>query len=86
MKRRGVKRQCVDHLGGKCAICGYCRSLVALDFHHLDPTLKSKGIGILIQEDLEFENLTLQVELDKCVLLCCRCHRELHDQRCDTAL
>jgi hypothetical protein len=27
----------VDERGGRCALCGYDRSLAALHFHHLDP-------------------------------------------------
>jgi hypothetical protein len=36
-KRRRMKRRLVDEAGGSCALCGYERSLAALQFHHVDP-------------------------------------------------
>lgn len=65
------KQKAVDYLGGQCKICGYKKCLAALDFHHLDPS-KKEGI----KDYRSFENN--KSELDKCILLCCRCHRELH--------
>lgn len=47
---------------------------MAFDFHHPDPLEKDFTIS---------EKMTswkrIKPELDKCVLLCCRCHREVHD-------
>ncbi len=36
-KRRRVKLALVQEAGGKCALCGYARSIAALEFHHVDP-------------------------------------------------
>ena len=56
-------------------ICGYRKCVGALDFHHIDEKTK--------QFDLSSHGLTrawsrTQIELDKCVLLCANCHREIH--------
>jgi len=72
--RRKIKQKAVDYLGGSCKECGYNKCITAMDFHHLDPSQKDFGIGS--GNSLSWDKI--QKELDKCVLLCCRCHRELH--------
>lgn len=73
-RRRELRARAIAHKGGKCEICGYDQSPAAFDFHHLDPTEKDFAIS---------ERMTswavIEKELQKCVLLCCRCHREVHD-------
>lgn len=72
--KQNLKQKCVDYKGGKCKICNYNKDITALDFHHLDPTQKDFSIS---KGKTKFTNL-VQKELDKCILLCCRCHREVH--------
>jgi hypothetical protein len=79
-ERARVKQECVDYLGEKCKLCGYSRCNGVLDFHHLDENKKSFTIsdktrgrgGALVK----FEEL--KDELDKCIILCSNCHKELH--------
>lgn len=68
-----AKKAFVEYKGGKCVICMYSLCLSALDFHHLDSIKKDFQIGTK-------NSLTdvVRKELDKCVLVCCRCHREIH--------
>jgi len=74
--RQEKKRRAVDYKGGSCQICGYNKSMRALEFHHLDPSKKEFGISESnIQRTWELQ----KAELDKCILLCCRCHAEVHD-------
>lgn len=73
-----LKKQCVDYLGGKCVVCGYDKNLAALEFHHKNP--KEKDFAITRKALCSFESIRL--ELDKCELLCCRCHREHHHPDC----
>lgn len=47
---------------------------MAFDFHHLDPMEKDFSIS---DRMTSFEAIVR--ELAKCVLLCARCHREVHD-------
>jgi hypothetical protein len=70
---RQIKQRAVDYLGGKCKKCGYNKSLVALDFNHLDPSKKLKNLSAM-QRGNSWE--TIKRELDKCELLCANCHRE----------
>lgn len=59
----------------RCSRCGYDRSYEALDFHHLDPSMKEIGICRLTRRVPTEQRLR---ELDKCIPLCSNCHRELH--------
>lgn len=73
--RFALKARMVEYMGGGCQVCGFNRSLAALDFHHIDPTEKHFNFGskhtIAIGD--------LETELKKCVCLCSNCHRELHE-------
>jgi hypothetical protein len=75
-KRRQRKQTLVRLLGGCCQICRYDRDCpAAYDFHHRDPASKSFEVssrGLLRRWD------ELLAEVAKCVLLCCRCHTEVH--------
>jgi hypothetical protein len=73
--RRKLKRRAVEYLGGKCSKCGYHKSIHALDFHHRDP--HEKEFTISAYSNLSWERVVK--ELDRCVLVCANCHRELHD-------
>ena len=74
-RRRKIKTMAIEYKGGKCNICGYHKCQGALDFHHLDE--KSKKF------DLSTKGLTrswvrTKDEVDKCMLVCANCHREIH--------
>jgi hypothetical protein len=56
--------------GGKCQLCGKMRSLLILQFHHLDPKTKCFTIGDGVNRS--FPNMVR--EAVKCVLLCSECH------------
>lgn len=71
--RREVKRKLIEYKGGKCQICGYNRCQEALEFHHLDPSQKDFTIS---GGTKSFESL--KPEVDKCILVCANCHREIH--------
>ncbi len=71
--RQRVKLRAIDYKGGKCQICGYSRCHQALDFHHLDPKQKEFSLsGISRSWD------SIKSEIDKCILVCANCHREIH--------
>jgi len=73
--RKEQIRKLKIYFGGKCTICKYDKYLQALDFHHIDPTKKEFGLGEN-RSGRSFERMIEEAE--KCVLLCCRCHREKH--------
>lgn len=74
-RRVRIKEELVEYKGGKCEICGYNKCLSALEFHHLDPSKKDFGIA----SNSSYKNITvLKKEIDKCILVCSNCHREIH--------
>lgn len=73
-RRQALREQALTYKGGACQICGYSRSHAALDFHHLDPMEKDFSISSRMTS---FN--AIKAELDKCVLVCANCHREIHD-------
>ena len=69
------KLDCIKYKGGKCSICGYNKYYGALEFHHLDPNEKEFGVG---EKGYTRSWEKVKQELDKCVLLCSNCHKEVH--------
>lgn len=65
----------IEYKGGKCCICDYNTYHGALEFHHVDSKTKIKAIS-------EYSYLTdldeIIKEVDKCLLVCANCHREIH--------
>ena len=66
----------IAYKGGKCQLCGYAKFQGALDLHHINPKHKKFGIG-----DKGYTRSWERVKagLDKCILLCANCHREIED-------
>lgn len=74
-RREKLKAMAIAYKGGKCQICGYDKCVGALEFHHIDPTQKDFGISAKGYTRSWDKN---RQELDKCVLVCANCHREIH--------
>ena len=72
---QGLKKLMVEYKGGSCIICGYNKYLGALEFHHLNP--KEKDFNLSHMKRYTFDD-KIKNELDKCVLVCSNCHREIH--------
>jgi predicted transcriptional regulator len=78
-KRRSKERKLffIEQKGGCCQKCGYKKNLSALSFHHRSPAEKHFGL-----EGRKLSNTSikkLQIEADKCDLLCLNCHAETHN-------
>ena len=74
-RRDKTKEILVQYKGGKCEVCGYDKCLGALEFHHLNPEEKDFGIGAKGYTRSIEKN---KQEVDKCILVCANCHREIH--------
>ena len=72
--RRKRKKDIIYIMGDKCCICGYNKCQSALELHHLKPEEKDFTIGQTLNKDLEI----ILKELQKCILVCANCHREIH--------
>jgi hypothetical protein len=72
-RHQKVRSIVVAAAGGCCVVCGYSRLSSALQFHHVDPTLKvfdvNPSSGKALAAYLE--------EARKCVLVCANCHVEI---------
>jgi len=82
-KERALSRklEIIRLKGGKCERCGYDKNIAALEFHHLDPSIKSFQL-----DSRHLSNTTKEKileELDKCIIVCSNCHRELHNPQFD---
>lgn len=70
-----AKQRAVDYMGGCCSVCGYDKCIRAIEFHHLDPSLKTENY------EKRFKNWGFErqkKELENCIIVCSNCHREIH--------
>lgn len=77
-QERAIKRkiELIEYKGGKCEKCGYKKNFTALEFHHINPKEKEFQLDSRHLSNTRIEKL--KNEVDKCILLCSNCHRELH--------
>ena len=75
-KRQERNRQYAQNykLSKGCSICGYNKCASALDFHHKGD--KEFSIAHMVNSNWSLKKII--EEIDKCVILCANCHRELH--------
>lgn len=76
-RQRLFKRRCIEYKGGKCIRCNYDKCDAALEFHHTNPSEKDFSVA---HARLTKFSIVVTKELDKCLLLCANCHREIHSQ------
>lgn len=74
-RHMAFKALAVEYKGGKCVCCGYKKYFGALEFHHLNPKEKEFNLGQFKTGQL---NEIVKKELDKCILVCSNCHKEIH--------
>lgn len=72
--RRSMKLQGIKMLGGKCSRCGYNKCIDALEFHHLNSLEKEFKLGS--GNTMSWQDY--KKELEKCILVCSNCHKEIH--------
>lgn len=74
-RRKKLRLMSIDYLGGKCSKCGYNDCIDALETHHVDPNEKDFSLSM---RGLTRSWKKIKKELDKCILVCANCHREIH--------
>lgn len=74
-RRTKIRQLAVDLKGGQCQVCGYRKYIGALEFHHPDPSKKDFSISA---DGLTRSWDRVKAEVEKCVLICANCHREIH--------
>lgn len=78
-RRKALKQECVDTLGGKCSRCGYNEFVSGLDFHHTG--VKEGELAQLITKAATGngkQHEILMTEVSRCILLCRNCHSAFH--------
>lgn len=75
-QRKFIKQWAVEYKGNKCECCGYNKCIEALEFHHLNPEEKDFNIS---DRDIKLNWEEIKKEIDKCILVCSNCHREIHN-------
>lgn len=73
--RKTIKQWALEYKGDKCEKCGYNKCIEALDFHHINSEEKDFSLS---DRDIKLDWELIKKELDKCILLCANCHREIH--------
>jgi hypothetical protein len=61
-----------------CAICGYDKCESALHFHHVNN--EDKKYHFAMSKIIGKSDIDITEELNKCILLCCLCHNEIHEK------
>ena len=74
-RRQKIRQMAIAAKGAKYEICGYDRCIEALEFHHLNESDKDFGLS---EKGYARSWKKVEKELNKCVLLCANCHREVH--------
>ena len=68
-----------QHMGGKCACCGYSKYRSGLSNHHLDPKKKDTKFSDIIGWSWK----RIEKELENCTCLCNCCHSAYHSRQLD---
>lgn len=76
--RKRIKIWALEYAGKQCSCCGYNKCIEALEFHHLDPNEKDFSIS---DRDILLDWEQIKKELDKCIVVCANCHREIHSEK-----
>ncbi|MGE5279352.1 MAG: hypothetical protein ACM3L6_01225 [Deltaproteobacteria bacterium] len=76
-RRKKMREMAIKYKGGCCQNCGYDTCGDALEFHHRDSSRKDFSISA---KGYTRSWAKVKEELEKCVLLCANCHREVHAQ------
>jgi hypothetical protein len=73
---RKKRQELVDEVKKKgCFLCGYNKTFIALDLHHLEEDFKVDTLSNMIYSS---SLKKIEQELKKCIVLCANCHREVH--------
>ena len=64
-----------------CCICGYNKCASAMDFHHPNKRKSADHISEMVSgvnTKVKFKRVLSEIE--KCILICANCHREIHSE------
>jgi hypothetical protein len=77
------REQVLRYIAPRCLICGFDEDVCAIDMHHLGKESKEANISSLVTAVTFTPSLRncsrLLDEASRCIPLCCRCHRMVHN-------
>ena len=73
--RRRRKLRAVTHMGSACYACDRDGPPALFEFHHSNADEKDFGLS---ESGIPHRWERVVAELEKCVMLCANCHREVH--------
>jgi hypothetical protein len=75
--KRAIERKLklIELRGGGCEVCGYDKNVGAIDFHHIDPSIKDDNVNTIARTR---GKQALSDEIAKCIILCKNCHADFH--------
>lgn len=74
--RKETKDRIIKAMGGACQCCSYNICNEALELHHINPSQKELSFGSIRANPISW--IKIVGELNKCILVCSNCHREIH--------
>jgi len=77
--KKKIRDKVYNIIGLDCWRCGYNKgeqSILVLEFHHLVPS--NKTFELTLRRLMGRKWMDVWKEMQKCVSLCCLCHREFH--------
>lgn len=74
--RKKARHFLASAFGNKCCICGYDKCQSAMDYHHLDRNSKDGALSVAMRNGGAWSKIVNEAK--KCIMVCCRCHREIH--------
>ena len=74
--RRKAREYLAAAFGGACTVCGYDKTISALDYHHLNALEKNAMLSVAMRNGHSWTKIVKEAR--KCTIVCCRCHREIH--------
>lgn len=76
-RQKKIKIKMIEYKGGECERCSLKLEdthYAVFDFHHIDPNEKDDNF-----KKIKFQKWEkIKKEIDKCMLVCSNCHREIH--------
>ncbi|MBI5048125.1 MAG: HNH endonuclease [Deltaproteobacteria bacterium] len=76
-RRKKIREMALEYKGASCNICGYNKCREALELHHVNSDGKDFGIS---DKGYTRSWAKIKEDLDKCIVLCANCHREVHSE------
>lgn len=73
---RQTKLRAIDYKGGSCQMCGYNACAAALEFYYVAGDTDSHS-PINNKQSRKWN--IVREKLDRCILVCSNCHREIHN-------